>query len=84
MENNYMKLKVEYIQVNDKDKHPSIFITDKEVFEYSNMRNLYEGKKDGHGIQVNNRKDEKILLNMCDKIADIVYETKEKINASSY
>ena len=79
MKDDCIQLKIDYMQVSNKDKCPCISITDRKTFDYSNIRNMYKEHKSGHGIQVDNPKQEKILLEMCDKISDILYNTVDKI-----
>lgn len=48
---------------------------DDKAFIYSNINNMYKTKStQGHGIQVDNKKLEKPLLKMCDKISNAIYE----------
>ena len=78
---------VELIRVNKRDRCPMITIStdtkDKNTdFIYSNIKNMYiSGNTQGHGIQVNNPKYEKSLIKMCDKIADIVYNTVKELDS---
>lgn len=45
------------------------------AFTYSNINSMYKTEStQGHGIQVNNKKLEKPLLKMCDKISNAIYE----------
>jgi hypothetical protein len=57
-----------------------IIITDNETFDYSTIKNVYKNNKSAYGIQVNNLKEKEDLLEMCDKIADIIFETQDKLN----
>lgn len=47
---------------------------DIEGFSYSNIQNLYKNNRNGHGIQVNDLKNEENLKKMCEKISEVIYE----------
>lgn len=67
-----MKIEIHYVKLNDKDKCPMINI-DGDDFNYSNIFNMYQDNKSGHGIQVSEPSKEKPLMDMCDTIADAVH-----------
>jgi len=83
MKNNFTLI-INYCKTSEKDRCPMINITDKETFDYSLIQDMYKksinSSGHGHGIQVDNIKHKKTLLNMCDKISDIIIDTKKKLN----
>lgn len=81
MENLLRQFKISFIKISENDKSPMICITDDKNFDYSNISNMYEGNKAGHGIQVSLKLSgkEDILMEMCDKISQAVYEASERI-----
>lgn len=80
LEEKIIQFKVTFCQVSERDRCPMINIGTKgtegiEDFAYSNIFGMYKTKNtQGHGIQVNDPKIEKLLLKMCNKIAQTVYD----------
>lgn len=68
-----MRIEIHYIKTREQDRCPMVNI-DGDGFSYSNIFNVYQGGKSGVGIQVSDASKEKELLEMCNKIADAVYQ----------
>ena len=80
-----LEFNVNYFEVNENDRCPMINIDtpnvkNKDSFIYSNIFGMYKtDSSQGHVHQVNDRKLEKPLLKMCDKIAQAVYDFQKEI-----
>ena len=62
---------VDIVAYENNHSHPDAFI-------YSNMCSCYTTCH-GHGLQSNKPENDKALIKMCDKIAQVIYDYQEEI-----